>query len=165
MSSPHVTKIHSQAPSTTRTSDRSSGVSTTRPPPFFPFARYTSIVGVHTSLLAFTALFLPRTSLTLLQEYSPFTRTSSFSSSTTSAVRLPTLSENPLRTTVWLCVGTLILQIWWASYIRSWSLDTRDLNEKVHDLAAERTEQKLQRQTWNNRRRAVRIPFLPLSRM
>ncbi|KAG1737779.1 hypothetical protein EDB19DRAFT_1716596 [Suillus lakei] len=33
---------------------------------FLPYARHTSVVGVHTSLVAFTALFLPQTSLLLL---------------------------------------------------------------------------------------------------
>ncbi|KAG2355979.1 hypothetical protein BDR07DRAFT_1424503 [Suillus spraguei] len=32
---------------------------------FFPYARYTSVVGMHTSLIAFIALFLPQTSLLL----------------------------------------------------------------------------------------------------
>ncbi|KAH8101705.1 GPI biosynthesis protein family Pig-F-domain-containing protein [Cristinia sonorae] len=120
--------------------------------PFFPFARYTSIVGVHTSLLSFTALFLPRTSLSSLSQ-GLFLSLNNPSDDSSRDSPPPTLTESPLRTVAWLCAGTFILQIWWAGWVRGWSLDTRDLSKG--GAALERTEQKLQRQTWNSGRFAA----------
>ncbi|TCD68779.1 hypothetical protein EIP91_009792 [Steccherinum ochraceum] len=116
---------------------------------FFPFATYTSIVGVHTTLLLFSSLFLPRRPLPILPEY---TTTYAFNAADDPRLQTNRLTENPFRTAVWICIGTLILQIWWASWIRRWSLDTRDLSKagKVYNAAVEVTEQKLQRQTWNS---------------
>ncbi|KIP03290.1 hypothetical protein PHLGIDRAFT_246141 [Phlebiopsis gigantea 11061_1 CR5-6] len=86
------------------------------PTPFFPFARYTSIVGVHTSLLAFTALILPRSAFADL-------------SSPSAARHKPrqdaiiTMTESPARTVAWMCFGCLVLQLWWAGWIREWKLE------------------------------------------
>ena len=84
--------------------------------PIFPFARYTSIVGVHTSLLAFCALILPGTS--------------SLSLWTVNEAKPPrdiaqVLTESPVRTVAWICVGALILQSWWASWVRQWSVEVQ----------------------------------------
>ncbi|KAG5635370.1 hypothetical protein H0H81_011517 [Sphagnurus paluster] len=83
---------------------------------FFPFARYTSIVGVHTTLLSFTALFLPRT--TLLLDLAP-------SPTATSLDRpqhpfLEALTARPALTLACLCTGAALLQSWWAGWVRSW---------------------------------------------
>lgn len=163
MSSKHAAKnVTKIAPKSSKATGYSDTMSTGSPAaPFFPFARYTSIVGVHTSLLAFTALFLPRTTLSMLWE--PSTVSADITSDTiaTKLSRLPSLTENPLRTAAWLCAGTFILQLWWASWIRGWSLETRELSRggKVHDLSSDRTEQKLQRQSWNKGRLAVSCSF------
>lgn len=102
------TKNASKTSSTPRSSDNAS--------PFFPYARYISIVGVHTSLLAFAALFLPR---------SAFADFSSPSAARERGKRdgMDMLTENPLRTIGWMCFGALILQVWWASWVRYWALD------------------------------------------
>lgn len=118
--------------------------------PFFPFARYTSIVGVHTSLLAFTGLFLPRTSLSSLLRAS-----SSGDNDQGSNDVLTALTANPLRTVAWICTGSLVLQIWWAIWLRSWSLDTRAVVKGGADEAAQRAEQKLLREHSKNSRISV----------
>lgn len=88
---------------------------------FFPFARYVSVVGVHTSLLAFVALFLPRTSLSLHQNASlPF---------------LEALTRSPVLTLAWLCAGVVPLQGWWAGWLRKWwieySIEGTDVEKKL----------------------------------
>ncbi|KAI9056467.1 PIG-F-domain-containing protein [Trametes sanguinea] len=94
---------------------------------FFPFARYTSIVGVHTSLLAFSALILPTTSLSLLSKGA-----SLFSGSDAAGEDRPKrdivqlLTEDPVRTVAWVCAGALILQTWWASWVKAWTVELRD---------------------------------------
>lgn len=87
-----------------------------QPTPFFPYARYTSIVGVHTSLLAFTALILPR---------SAFADLSSPSAAALKPRRdaIVTMTENPARTVAWMCFGCCVLQLWWAGWVREWRLE------------------------------------------
>lgn len=86
-------------------------------PAYFPFARYTSVVGVHTSLLAFTALLLPGTTPSVRGILARWDLTKS----TEGRDILRNLTENPLRTLAWICTGALILQCWWASWIKQWS--------------------------------------------
>ena len=109
---------------------------------FFPFARYTGIVGVHTSLLTFAALFLPSTSLYSI--ISPWTPTPE------GEKRNPmrALTENPLQTVAWICAGALLLQGWWASWVRAWYVDAR---ERKKD-STEELQHRLQRQGWNMQR-------------
>ena len=101
---------------------------------FFPHARYISIVGVHTSLLAFAALFLPRAAF------------ADFASPTQARTRpkrdgVVMLTENPVRTLGWMCFGALVLQVWWGSWLREWTLDAiksvetkeKPAEENAHD--------------------------------
>lgn len=93
--------------------------------PFFPLARYFSIVGVHTTLLLFVALFLPRS--TFLFE---LTRPVVDEAKLTSRDRpqepfLNALTTSPLTTVASICLGVAILQNWWAGWVRTWSLDYR----------------------------------------
>ncbi|KAI0332208.1 hypothetical protein GY45DRAFT_1369356 [Cubamyces sp. BRFM 1775] len=114
---------------------------------FFPFARYTSLVGVHTSLLAFSALLLPTTPTSLLLKGASLIPESGHD-----AAKQPrgdvmqVLTENPVRTVAWICAGALILQSWWASWVRTWSLDLRS-TAKATDASnnAEATKQKLEK--------------------
>jgi len=84
--------------------------------PFFPYARYTSVVGVHTSLIAFTALFLPQTSRLFWQ---PETKTTDRPQSEF----VDALTDSPVATLAWIVAGLLILQPWWAGWIRQWSFE------------------------------------------
>jgi hypothetical protein len=87
-------------------------------PPFFPVAQYTSIVGVHITLLVFTTLFLPRATpirTNAHQNPAPSDRPSH--------PFLEPLTKDPLSTLIAICGGTVILQGWWAGWIRKWHLD------------------------------------------
>ncbi|KAH9903330.1 GPI biosynthesis protein family Pig-F-domain-containing protein [Cubamyces lactineus] len=126
---------------------------------FFPFARYTSLVGVHTSLLAFSALLLPTTPTSLLLK-----GVSIIPSSGRDAATQPrrdvvqVLTENPVRTVAWICAGVLILQGWWASWVKTWSLDMRSTAKTAATLNnAEATKQKLERKGGSYEQIVVRI--------
>ncbi|KAG1847878.1 GPI biosynthesis protein family Pig-F-domain-containing protein [Suillus subalutaceus] len=82
---------------------------------FFPYARYTSVVGVHTSLVAFTALFLPQTSLLLWPSFADSDRPQSQFQDA--------LTDNPVITLAWIIAGLVILQVWWAGWIRQWCFE------------------------------------------
>src|ERR1700733_1917618 len=74
----------------------------------FPFARYVSVVGVHITLLAFVALFLPRVPRDPLHSSSP------------STPFLEGLTRDPVLTVMWICAGAIPLQGWWAGWVRKW---------------------------------------------
>ncbi|CAK5280959.1 unnamed protein product [Mycena citricolor] len=86
---------------------------------FFPLARYTSVVGVHTSLLAFSALFLPR--MDFLKP--DIDRTVFTSQDRPQHPFLDALTESPVFTLATMCLGAVVVQSWWAGWIRSWSVD------------------------------------------
>jgi len=86
---------------------------------FFPFARYTSVVGVHTTLLVFTALFLPRTNLFLTKS----TATQMTSRDRPQHPFLQALTVNPLSTMMCVCFGTAVLQAWWGGWMRNWAIE------------------------------------------
>lgn len=90
---------------------------------YFPFARYTSIVGVHTTLLMFTVLFLPRTPAVL-----ELTRSLVDAGQLTSKDRpqhpfLEDLTSNPASTVASISAGAVMLQGWWGGWVREWWLD------------------------------------------
>lgn len=90
---------------------------------FFPFARYTSVVGVHTTLLAFTALFLPRT--TFLFELTKPSPDSAFITSRDKPQHpfLEALTLSPASTLASICLGVVMLQGWWGGWVRNWWVD------------------------------------------
>lgn len=111
-------KVSSSKPQETGTFEPSgSGTS------FFPFAQYTSIVGVHTTLLAFTALFLPRTTF-LLKAMRPSTD-EVFVTSRDKPQHpfLEALTLSPTSTLLCICGGVCVLQAWWGGYVRNWAID------------------------------------------
>ncbi|KAF8665035.1 hypothetical protein AX16_000647 [Volvariella volvacea WC 439] len=90
---------------------------------FFPFARYTSIVGLHTTFLAFAALFLPRTSFLFeltTPEWDPSQLTSR---DKPQHPFLESLTINPAITLIYVCAGVSLLQVWWGSWVRDWGID------------------------------------------
>ncbi|KAI0827321.1 GPI biosynthesis protein family Pig-F-domain-containing protein [Trametes gibbosa] len=116
---------------------------------FFPFARYTSIVGVHTSLLAFSTLLLPTTPTSLLSQ--GLSALQDRDGSRRDVAEL--LTENPVRTVAWICAGTLLLQGWWATWMKAWLLESRSQTNgtKPRDNA-EVTKEKLDRKDLGNQR-------------
>jgi len=121
------------------------------PTAFFPYAQYTSIVGVHTSLLAFTALILPRSAFADL--------------SSPSAARLKerkdamtVLTENPARTLAWMCFGCFVLQLWWAGWIGEWRLQAtfppipKTEDGKSLESETQKTERVTKQEVWNRQK-------------
>ncbi|KAF9458269.1 GPI biosynthesis protein family Pig-F-domain-containing protein, partial [Collybia nuda] len=90
---------------------------------FFPFARYTSVVGVQTTLLAFAALFLPRT--TFLFELTKPSRDPAFISSRDKPQHpfLEPITLSPTATLASICLGVFMIQGWWGGWVRNWWVD------------------------------------------
>ncbi|GJE86359.1 GPI biosynthesis protein family Pig-F-domain-containing protein [Phanerochaete sordida] len=117
----------------------------------FPFARYTSIVGVHTSLLAFTALILPRSS---------FADLSSPSEARSKPRKDPMtmLTENPARTLAWICFGCFVLQLWWAGWVREWRLEAtlppipKTEDGKFIESETQKAERVMKQEEWNRQK-------------
>ncbi|KXN83813.1 Phosphatidylinositol-glycan biosynthesis class F protein [Leucoagaricus sp. SymC.cos] len=81
---------------------------------------YIPVVGVHTTLLLFSGLFLPRT--TFLQDVTGVRVDPAQLSSLDRPQHpfLEPLTLNPLTTIIYICSGAAVLQTWWAGYIRNW---------------------------------------------
>lgn len=84
-----------------------------------PMTNYLSAVGMHTSLLAFSALYLPQS--TLLQEL-PFP----FEDVPQSLPHTPleVVTARPTLTLFSLCLGAILLQTWWSNWLRNWWIDS-----------------------------------------
>lgn len=100
----------------------------------FPLARFASLVGVHTTLILFTALFLPRSSYLI----------TSLPSQASSKDRpqhpfLQPITADPLLTLTWLCFGAAVVQVSWAGWLKS----ERD-EARIH-IFGEDDEEKLKR--------------------
>lgn len=124
------------------------------PTPFFPYARYTSLVGVHASLLAFTAIFLPRSAF------------ADFSSPAAAAQKrkdpLVLMTESPARSLAWMCLGCLVLQLWWAGWIREWRLEATlppiqtAEDGSLIETESQKAERILKQKQWDRQKANVR---------
>ncbi|KAG6872646.1 hypothetical protein C0995_008077 [Termitomyces sp. Mi166 len=109
---------------------------------FFPFARYTSVVGVHTTLLTFTALYLPRT--TFLFELTKPVVDPELQTSRDRPQHpfLQELTISPVSTLICLCAGVFLLQGWWGGWMRDWfidySLQGSDEQKRLDKIAADK---------------------------
>lgn len=116
---------------------------------FFPYARYTSIVGVHTTLLAFSALFLPRTT-TLVELMKPqWDLDKKTSQDRPQHPFMEALTISPILTLACMCVGVAVLQGWWGGWIRSWWI--------TYSLEGTIEEKKMEGRMLNQRRLTVRM--------
>jgi phosphatidylinositol glycan class F len=79
----------------------------------FPYFQYTSLLGTHTLLLAFTAVFLPAGTV-LVTSLPP----QQSSLDKPQHRLLEPITANPLWTLLWLCAGTSACQAWWAGWMR-----------------------------------------------
>ncbi|KAI0701944.1 GPI biosynthesis protein family Pig-F-domain-containing protein [Cytidiella melzeri] len=121
-----------------------------QPKAFFPYARYTSLVGVHTSLLAFTAFVLP------MSAFADFSTPAEYKSR---PKRAPTvmLTEAPWRTVTWMCLGCLVLQWWWAGWMREWKLEASIAvdtggKEQTEENEAQKAERVLRQKEWDSQK-------------
>ena len=83
---------------------------------------YFSVVGVHTTLWVFVAFYLPRT--TFLVDLAGLERGESQVSSRDRPQHpfLTPLTASPASTLLYICIGGIILQSWWAEWMRDWWL-------------------------------------------
>ena len=88
----------------------------TRPLPLFSYA---TTVGIYTSLLLFTALFLPRTSSAIFNDTSDFPFLQSASSLDRPQLKfLEALTASPPLTLAWSCAGVFLISLSWSGRIR-----------------------------------------------
>jgi phosphatidylinositol glycan class F len=81
--------------------------------------KYALAVGAHTTLLACTALFLPRAALPFVPRPDESTFTSR---DKPQHPFMDALTMRPLLTVVCACVGAAVLQGWWGVWLRAWSV-------------------------------------------
>lgn len=141
--------------------DLTAGRELSNPDAFFPYAPYISATGVHVCLLVFTAFYLPRTTLSFLTALNPF-QAHTLAEDGVALDALSLLTSNPLRTVMLMCGGALLLQAWWASWLKTWSLEMR-ARSAGETNTSEASEQKLQRGAADSRRIQVRSSELNLN--
>jgi hypothetical protein len=84
-----------------------------KPATQFPYFQYTSLLGTHTLLLAFTAVFLPGGTVLI----TPLPPQQSSLDKPQHRLLEP-ITANPVWTLLWLCAGTGACQAWWAGWMR-----------------------------------------------
>jgi len=110
----------------------------TRPLPLFSYA---TTVGIHSSLLLFTAFFLPRTSLVIFNSTSnfPFLQPAS-SLDRPQPEFLEALTASPPLTVAWLCAGVLLISFSWGgrarrqAYEQHKPVDKTDFEARKEDM-------------------------------
>jgi hypothetical protein len=114
-----------------------------RPLPLF---NYAATVGIHSSLLLFTALFLPRTSLLIFDKTSnfPFLQPAS-SLDRPQPEFLEALTASPPLTLAWICVGVFLISFSWGGRIRNQAYEQRKPVGKT-DFEAKEEEMKWRKQ-------------------
>jgi phosphatidylinositol glycan class F len=97
--------------------------STPSEPPL-SFSSYPSIVGVHASLLAFSALFVPQ-SKSYLELATQLPGAIEFTSQDhpQHPFLLP-ITVNPTLTLSTLCASSVLLQSWWAGWLKAWHMNS-----------------------------------------
>ena len=115
----------------------------TRPLPFFSYA---TTVGIHSSLLLFAALFLPRTSLVIFDKTSnfPFLQPAS-SLDRPQPEFLEALTASPPLTLAWLCAGVFLLSFSWGGRIRRQAYEQHKPVDKT-DFEAKKEDMEWQKQ-------------------
>ncbi|KDR76870.1 hypothetical protein GALMADRAFT_155582 [Galerina marginata CBS 339.88] len=83
---------------------------------------YISVVGVHTTLWSFVALYFPRAQFLGGLTGSEWDKTQISSRDRPQHPFLEALTVNPTSTLLYICIGAVVLQSWWAGWIRDWWL-------------------------------------------
>ena len=109
------------------------------------FFSYATTVGIHSSLLLFTALFLPRTSLVVFNGTSNFPfRQPASSLDRPQPEFLEALTTSPPLTLAWLCAGVFLLSFSWGGRIRRQAYE-QPINKT--DFEAKKEEMEWQKQS------------------
>lgn len=90
-------------------------------PPFpdygkFPLAQYASVLGVHLLLVGFTTLYLPQTTRL-------FAPPDAQQMDRPQSEFMEALTTDPLATVSWIAAGLILVQTWWAGWVRTWSFE------------------------------------------
>ncbi len=102
------------------------------PPELIQVSSYISVVGMHTTLWAFTALCLPRTSFLFTITTPAWDPVQLSSRDHPQHPFFEPLTLNPTHTLAWFVVGAAFLQSWWAGWLRQWWSDTEKGIDRVH---------------------------------
>lgn len=102
-----------------------------RPRQFFPYFQYVSVVGVHSTLVGFVALYLPQ-SIRLLGPL-PARETDRPQSEFMEA-----LTARPTLTAGWICAGLCVLQLWWGGWVRKWYFEHSTSSSTVDEIKMDR---------------------------
>lgn len=102
----------------------------------FPILQYGSLVGTNALLLAFSALYLPRSShwlgIELPAQVSSKDRPQHHF--------LDPLTASPVMTLLWICFGAASVTVWWSGWPRIWLAEER--NTRIQD-ATKRVQAKI----------------------
>jgi len=82
----------------------------------FPLAQYASVLGVHLLLVGFTTLYLPQTT----RLFAPL---DAQKTDRPQSEFMEALTADPLATVSWIAAGLVLLQTWWAGWVRTWSFE------------------------------------------
>jgi hypothetical protein len=126
-----------------------------RPLPLF---NYAATVGIHSSLLLFTALFLPRTSLLIFSNTSDFPLLRPVSSLDRPQPEFfEAITASPPLTLAWLCTGVSLISFSWGGRIRRQAYEQRRPADKT-DFEAKEAEME-----W--RKQGITVRLRPSSRL
>ena len=124
----------------------------TRP---FPLFSYATTVGIHSSLLLFTAFFLPRTSLVIFTKTSNFPFLQPASSLDRPQLEfLEALTASPPLTLAWLCAGVFLISFSWGGRIRRQAYEQQKPVDKTDFEAKEKHME------WQKQGAIVRLQLL-----
>lgn len=128
----------------------------TRPLPLFSYA---TTVGIHSSLLLFTALFLPRTSLAIFGSIPNFPLLQPVSSLDRPQPEfLEALTASPPLTLAWLCAGAFLISFSWGGRIRRQAYEQHKPVDKT-DFEAKEDEMEWQKKGTTVRRKQSTHPL------
>ncbi|KAL4076845.1 GPI biosynthesis protein family Pig-F-domain-containing protein [Scleroderma yunnanense] len=99
----------------------------------FPYFQYVSIVGVHTTLVGFTAFYLPQ-SIRLLGPLPIRT------ADRPQSEFMEALTSRPTLTAGWICAGLCVLQLWWGGWVRKWCFEQSVSSRTVDEIRMERAK-------------------------
>jgi GPI ethanolamine phosphate transferase 2/3 subunit F len=96
-----------------------------------------SIAAIHSMLLLFNLFFIPR-SPTLLEATSSMLKPAFISSrDRPQHPFLDDLTANPFLTTLLICAGAIVIEIWWGGWLRHWlfAYSSRYISDEEKSLA------------------------------
>lgn len=103
-------------PTTSNATSAKPGKTVPAPVDPFPFAQYASVLGVHLILVGFTALYLPQTT----RLFAPL---AARKTDRPQSDFMEALTTDPSWTLGWIFAGLILLEVWWAGWMRKWTFE------------------------------------------